>query len=92
MSLLVGLILTALNGPVGTESRGVAGFANFDIAPLKDLETIFLLLALPDFLTFRHNLCYLHPPRGQISTLVCVCRYATEIQKDKFSLNYTNNL
>ena len=52
----------------------------------------FQLLALPDFLTFRHNLRYLHPPRGQISTLVCVCRYATEIQKDKFSLNYTNNL
>ena len=38
MRLLVGLILTALNGPVGTESREVAGFANFDIAPLKDLE------------------------------------------------------
>ena len=35
MSLLVGLILTALNGPVGTESRGVASFTNFDIAPLK---------------------------------------------------------
>ena len=51
-----------------------------------------LLMALPDFLTFLHNLCYLHPPRGQISTLVCVCRYATEIQKDKFSLNSTNNL
>jgi hypothetical protein len=41
MSLLVGLILTALNGPIGTESRGVAGFANFDIAPLKDLEPTF---------------------------------------------------
>ena len=41
MSWLVGLILTALNGPVGTESRGVAGFANFDIAPLKDLEPTF---------------------------------------------------
>ena len=35
MRLLVGLILTALNGPVGTD------FANFDIAPLKDLEPTF---------------------------------------------------
>ena len=35
MSLLVGLILTALNGPVGTESRGVAGFANLDTVPLN---------------------------------------------------------
>ena len=43
MSLLVGLILTALNGPVGTESRGVAVFANFDIASLKDLESTFIL-------------------------------------------------
>ena len=43
MRLLVGLILTALNGPVGTESREVAGFANFDIAPLKDLEPTFVL-------------------------------------------------
>ena len=34
MSLLVGLILTALNGPVGTESRGVAVFTHRDIAPL----------------------------------------------------------
>ena len=41
MSLLVGLILTALNGPVGTEIRGVAGFENFDIVPLKDLEPTF---------------------------------------------------
>ena len=43
MSLLVGLILTALNGPVGTESRGVAGFVNFDITPLKDLEPTFII-------------------------------------------------
>ena len=41
MRLLVDLILTALNGTVGTESRGVAGFANFDLASLKDLEPTF---------------------------------------------------
>ena len=35
MSLLVGLILTALNGPVGTESTVVAGFANLDTVPLN---------------------------------------------------------
>ena len=34
MSLLVGLILTALIGPVGTESRGVAVFTHRDMAPL----------------------------------------------------------
>ena len=41
MRLLVGLIFTALNGPVGTVSRGVAGFANYYIAPIKDLEPTF---------------------------------------------------
>ena len=35
MRLLVGLISTALNGPVGTESREVAGFANLDVVPLN---------------------------------------------------------
>ena len=45
MRLLVGLILTALNEPVRTESRGVAGFANFDIGPFKDLEPTFSSLA-----------------------------------------------
>ena len=48
--LLVGLILTALNGPVGTESRGVAGFANFDIAPIKDLEPTFLVFSMQGLL------------------------------------------
>ena len=32
--MLVGLILTALIGPVGTESRGVAVFTHRDMAPL----------------------------------------------------------
>ena len=41
MSLLVGLILTALNGPVGTESRGVAGFANLDTVPLNLFKITF---------------------------------------------------
>ena len=36
MRLLVGLILTALNGPVGTESRGVAVFTHRDTAPLNE--------------------------------------------------------
>ena len=43
MSLLVGLILTALIGPVGTESRGVAVFTHRDMAPL--IERTFLLRA-----------------------------------------------
>ena len=43
MSLLVGLILTALIGPVGTESRGVAGFANFDIAPPNSAHHLLLV-------------------------------------------------
>ena len=37
MRFLVGLILTALNGPDGTESREVAGFANLDSIPLRDV-------------------------------------------------------
>ena len=44
MSLLVGLILTALNGPVGTESRGVAVFTHRDTAPLN--EPTFLRMAV----------------------------------------------
>ena len=48
MSLLVGLILTALNGPVGTESRGVAGFANLDTVPLNLFKITF-------FFTFSHR-------------------------------------
>ena len=35
MSLLVGLILTALNGQVGTESMGVAVFTHRDSAALN---------------------------------------------------------
>jgi hypothetical protein len=53
MSLLVGLILTVLNGPVGTESRGVAGFANFDTAPLKDLEPTFVYKAFAKKMVLR---------------------------------------
>ena len=45
MSLLVGLILTALNGPVGTESRGVAGFANLDTVPLNLFKITFGYMA-----------------------------------------------
>ena len=44
MSLLVGLILTALNGPVGTESREVAGFANLDVVPLNLFKITFATL------------------------------------------------
>ena len=43
MRLLVGLILTALYGLVGTESRGVAGFANFDIAPPYSAHNLLLV-------------------------------------------------
>jgi hypothetical protein len=48
MSLLVGLILTALNGPVGTESRGVAGFANLDTVPLNLFKITFTSSRLND--------------------------------------------
>ena len=44
MSLLVGLILTALNGPVGTESRGVAVFTHRDSAPLNKPTFTFITL------------------------------------------------
>jgi hypothetical protein len=40
MSLLVGLILTALNGPVGTENRGVA-VANLDTVSLNLFKITF---------------------------------------------------
>jgi hypothetical protein len=49
--LLVGLILTALNGPVGTESRGVADFANLYIAPLVKIWNPILLYK------FNNNKC-----------------------------------
>ena len=51
MRLLVDLILTALNGTVGTESRGVASLANFDIVHLKIWNP---LLIFESFEILRH--------------------------------------
>ena len=56
MRLLVGLILTALNGPVGTESRGVAVFTHRDSASLNK----------PTFFATSHGLHDLRKKRYEI--------------------------
>jgi hypothetical protein len=48
MSLLVGLILTALNGPVGTESRGFVSFSNLDTIPLNLFKITFNKVTLTE--------------------------------------------